>query len=54
MIEKVYSGKEPESHENIKIPKNIRQIGKIHSNKKIYIEDYVMKQLKKIVQNYFT
>ncbi len=47
MIEKVYSGKEPESHENIKIPKNIRQIGKIHSNKKIYIEDYVMKQLKK-------
>lgn len=47
MIEKVYRGKEPESHENVKIPKNIRQIGSNNSNKKIYIEDYVMNQLKK-------
>ncbi len=47
MIEKVYSGKEPESHKHVKVPKNIRQIGNSDSNKKIYIEDYVMNQLKK-------
>ena len=47
MIEKVYSGKEPESHVKVKIPKNIRQIGSSNSNKKIYIEDYVMNRLKK-------
>ena len=47
MIEKVYSGKEPESHAKVKIPKNIRQIGSNNSSKKIYIEDYVMNRLKR-------
>lgn len=48
MIEKVYSGKEPENEGNVRIPKNIRQIGKSNSNKKIYVEDYVINQLKKV------
>lgn len=47
MIEMVYSGKNPEGNEEVRIPKNIRQIGNNQSNKKIYIEDYVMTQLKK-------
>lgn len=47
MIEKVYSGKEQENQENVRIPKNIKQIGTTTSNKKIYIEDYVINQLKK-------
>lgn len=48
MIEKVYSKKEPENQENVRIPKNIRQIGNSISNKKIYVEDYVMNRLKKV------
>ncbi len=47
MIEKVYSGKERENQENVRIPKNIKQIGTTTSNKKIYIEDYVINRLKK-------
>lgn len=47
MIEVVYSKKEQEDQENIRIPKNIRQIGNNQSNKKVYIEDYVMTHLKK-------
>lgn len=47
MIEMVYSGKDPEEQEYIKIPKNIRQIGTNQSHKKVYIEDYVMTCLKK-------
>lgn len=47
MIEVVYSKKESEEQGNIRIPKNIRQIGNNQSNKKVYIEDYVMTHLKK-------
>lgn len=51
MIEMVYSGKESESQDDVRIPKNIRQIGISKSNKKVYIEDYVMTQLKSKPQN---
>lgn len=51
MIEMVYSGKESESQDDVRIPKNIRQIGTNKSNKKVYIEDYVMTQLKSKPQN---
>lgn len=47
MIEMVYSGKESEELNEVRVPKNIRQIGDNNSNRKIYIEDYVMTQLKK-------
>lgn len=47
MIEMVYSGKEQDEQGEVRIPKNIRQIGTSRSNKKVYIEDYVMTQLKK-------
>lgn len=46
MIEMVYSGKEPAQQGEVRVPKNIRQIGNGSSGKKIYIEDYVMAQLK--------
>ena len=41
MIEVVYSGEEHEEQDEVRIPKNIHQIGNNSSNKKIYIEDYV-------------
>ena len=47
MIEVVYSGEEHEEQDEVRIPKNIHQIGNNSSNKKIYIEDYVMTYLKK-------
>lgn len=47
MIEMVYSGKESDEQAEIRLPKNIRQIGANKSSKKIYVEDYVMTQLKK-------
>ena len=49
MIEKVYSGKERENQENVRIPKNIKQIGTTTSNKKIYIEDYVINRKRKAI-----
>lgn len=51
MIEMVYSGKDPEEQGEVRIPKNIRQIGNNQSHKKVYIEDYVMTQLKKKPEN---
>ena len=51
MIEMVYNGKEPVEQGEVKLPKNIRQIGNNDSNKKIYVEDYVLTQLKKKTQN---
>lgn len=51
MIEVVYSGKEENEQGEVRIPKNIRQIGNNQSNKKVYIEDYVMTQLKKKPEN---
>ncbi|MFQ9516303.1 MAG: LysM peptidoglycan-binding domain-containing protein [Eubacterium sp.] len=47
MIEMVYSGKDPEEQGDVRIPKNIHQIGTNESHKKVYIEDYVMTYLKK-------
>lgn len=47
MIEMVYSSKETEELSEVRVPKNIRQIGDNKSNRKIYIEDYVMNSLKK-------
>ena len=46
MIEMVYSGKDSQEQGEVKIPKNIRQIGTNQSHKKISIEDYVMTYLK--------
>lgn len=48
MIEMVYSGKESEGQDIVRIPKNIRQMGTNNSNKKVYIEDYVMTHLKNV------
>jgi LysM repeat protein len=48
MIESVYSNDNADAngtdiiHKDFRMPKNIRQIGKSNSNKKIYVEDYVM------------
>ncbi len=50
MIEIIYKDlpEENEKNENLKIPKNIRQIGTSKDNFKIYVEDYVMLFLKQI------
>jgi len=49
MIEIIYKDEMPETktENTVKTPKNIRQIGNGSSNKKIYIEDYVMSYLKR-------
>ena len=49
MIEMVYSSKESEEQGNVTIPKNIRQIGENNSNQKIYVEDNVITNLKKMI-----
>jgi len=41
MIEMVYNGKESKGQSEVRLPKNIRQIGDNNSKKKIYVEDYV-------------
>ena len=54
MIESVYSNDNAEAnqtnrvHIDYKMPKNIRQIGKSSSSKKIYVEDYVMTFTKRL------
>lgn len=47
MIEMVYNSKETEELKEVRVPKNIRQIGDNKAGRKIYIEDYVMNSLKK-------
>lgn len=48
MIEKVYNNEDKDDDQvtrlpaSFKMPKNIRQVGKSSSDKKIYVEDYVM------------
>ena len=45
MIEIIYSEDTNEKEEkctDIRLPRNVRQIGKGNENKKIYVEDYVM------------
>lgn len=51
MIEMVYNGKETQGQDEVRLPKNIRQIGDNNSRKKVYVEDYVMTQLKKNPKN---
>lgn len=54
MIESVYSNENAEANRtggvqtNFRMPKNIRQIGKNSSSKRIYIEDYVMTFIKQL------
>ena len=49
MIEIIYKGEDEENKNdaNIKLPKNVRQIGNCeYDNKKIYVEDFVMTYVK--------
>lgn len=51
MIENIYSTGDKSSEKiNVmfRLPKNIRQIGQINENQKIYVEDYVMTYIKQI------
>lgn len=55
MIESVYSSNDNveanrtgKVHTNFKMPKNIRQVGKSSTHKKIYVEDYVMTFVKQL------
>ncbi|MDF2907926.1 MAG: putative rane protein [Herbinix sp.] len=54
MIETVYSNESGEGNPSSKVqpsfkmPKNVRQIGKSNSNKKVYVEDYVMTYIKQL------
>ncbi len=54
MIETIYSNESGEGNPanrvqtSFKMPKNVRQIGKSNSNKKIYVEDYVMTYIKQM------
>lgn len=53
MIENVYSNSKDDKgkgtdNNTYKLPKNIRQIGKVEGNKRIYVEDYVMTYVKKL------
>ena len=54
MIETIYSNESGEGNPanklqpSFKMPKNVRQIGKSNSNKKIYVEDYVMTYIKQL------
>lgn len=48
MIESIYSSEAHEGTARVltSVPKNVRQIGKVHDKKKIYVEDYVMTYIK--------
>ena len=51
MIEIIYSEDTNEKEEkctDIRLPRNVRQIGKGNENKKIYVEDYVMTYIGRI------
>lgn len=54
MIETIYSnengtgGSTSRVQPNFKMPKNIRQVGKVNGNRKIYVEDYVMTFIKQL------
>jgi len=47
MKEMIYNEKETNNSDEIRVPKNIRQIGDASKNRKIYIEDYVISTIKK-------
>jgi LysM repeat protein len=54
VIETIYSNESGEGNPanrvqpSFKMPKNVRQIGKSSSNKKVYVEDYVMTYIKQL------
>jgi LysM repeat protein len=54
VIETIYSNESGEGNPanrvqpSFKMPKNVRQIGKSNSNKKVYVEDYVMTYIKQM------
>lgn len=52
MIEIIYKNEDENllKDDNIKLPKNIRQIGEGNSDYQIYVEDNVMNYLKKCLQ----
>jgi len=60
LIETIYSNDNSDSNRTdkvqtpLKMPKNIRQVGKSNSSKKIYIEDYVMTYVKQLTGEEFT
>jgi len=52
MIEMVYKGETAEGSSAIVLPKNVRQVGEVQKDKKVYIEDYVVTYMKqKITEN---
>ena len=52
MIEVVYKGEENREQEKIALPKNVRQVGEVHKDRRIYIEDYVVTYIRqKITEN---
>jgi LysM repeat protein len=60
LIETIYSNGSGEGspanrmQSSFKMPKNVRQIGKGNSNKKIYVEDYVMSYIKQLAGGDFS
>ena len=61
MIESVYSNDDPDINKtgrvqtDIKMPKNICQVGKINTFRKVYVEDYVMTFIRQLAgENYST
>lgn len=60
VIETIYSNENGEGNpasrvqNSFKMPKNVRQIGKSNSNKKIYVEDYVMTYIKQLAGGDFS
>ena len=52
MIEVIYKEDTQEEQETIVLPKNVRQVGEVQRDRKIYIEDYVITYMKqKITEN---
>ena len=52
MIEMIYKGEKQDGQEVIVLPKNVRQVGEVQKDRKVYIEDYVVTYMKqKITEN---
>jgi len=52
MIEMIYKGEKQDAQEVIVLPKNVRQVGEVQKDRKVYIEDYVVTYMKqKITEN---
>lgn len=50
MIEVVYKGEAQEEQEGIALPKNVRQVGEIQRDRRIYIEDYVVTYIRQKIE----